>query len=94
MKLIVVILAFIVLVFLSAFTVSTLWGWFLVPLGLPVIGMAHAYGLGLLACYITGTTSLASTVAKQDKGAYEGIVTVLLVPCLVLLFGYVAHSFM
>lgn len=94
MKLFVGILAFIVLVFLSAFTVSTLWGWFLVPLGLPVIGMVHAYGLGLVATYITGTTNLAVRASKQDKGYYESIVTGLLIPCFTLLFGYVTHSFM
>lgn len=35
-----------------AFTLSTLWGWFIVPLGFPVIGMVHAYGLSLVMVWL------------------------------------------
>lgn len=37
---------------LTMFTISTLWGWFIVPLGAPVIGWAQAYGLALIAAFI------------------------------------------
>jgi hypothetical protein len=30
---------------LRGFVVFTLWGWFLIPLGLPAIGIAHAMGI-------------------------------------------------
>lgn len=32
----------------AAFILKTLWGWFLVPLGVPAIGTAHASGIGSL----------------------------------------------
>lgn len=38
---------------LTMFTISTLWGWFIVPLGAPMIGWAQAYGLALIAAYIS-----------------------------------------
>jgi hypothetical protein len=31
-----------------AFTFMTLWGWFIVPLGVKAITMAHAFGLSLV----------------------------------------------
>ena len=33
---------------LFGFVFQDLWGWFMVPLGLPVISYAHAWGLALL----------------------------------------------
>jgi len=37
----------------SAFVASTLWLWFMVPLGLPAIGVLHMWGIGLFASYFT-----------------------------------------
>ena len=39
-------------IFIGAWAFSTLFGWFLVPLGLPPVGMAHAYGLMLVASFL------------------------------------------
>lgn len=41
-----------IMVILGSFTVQTLWGWFIVPLGAKAIGMAHAYGLMVIAMYL------------------------------------------
>ncbi len=38
----------------SAFVTYSLWGWFLVPLGVPALqGWAHAMGIGILVTYLT-----------------------------------------
>lgn len=37
--------------FLLMITLSTLWGWFVVPIGVPAIGLAHAFGLSLIVSY-------------------------------------------
>ena len=39
-------------IFVGAWAFSTLFGWFLVPLGLPAIGYAHAYGLMLMTSFL------------------------------------------
>jgi len=36
---------------LMMFTLSSFWGWFVVPLGVHSIGMAHAFGLSLIVTY-------------------------------------------
>lgn len=41
-----------VIIFVGAWAFQTLFAWFLVPLGLPAIGMAHAYGLMLVASFL------------------------------------------
>lgn len=40
-------------IFWRAFVMTRLWGWFVVPLGLPAIGIAHAIGLSLLFGVVT-----------------------------------------
>ena len=80
---------------LTMFTISTIWGWFIVPLGAPVIGMAQAYGISLILAYITvrstpdfktdilRTMSLSERVGKSI-GINVGI----------LLIGWVGTLFM
>ena len=40
-------------VILAAYIVRDLWGWFIVPLGLPRFGLAHALGLTGLLRFVT-----------------------------------------
>ena len=73
----------------SAYVATVTWGWFVVPLGVAAIGKAQAFGMmtmvGLMKSYDTEPDK-ESVTAKILVGA--------LVPALILLFGYVAHSFM
>ena len=57
----------------SAFVVRDYWNWFVSPLGLPRVGVLHAYGLIILMGLLRGVTatehqeesdSAISTVAK------------------------------
>lgn len=41
----------IILIILGTFTITCLWSWFIVPLGLPPITMVHAYGLSVIVAY-------------------------------------------
>lgn len=52
----------------SAFVFSTFWRWFAVPLGVPEIGMAHAYGIMLLVGYIHLGNSFALSRIETDAG--------------------------
>ena len=79
----------VVLTLFSAFTVSTLWGWFIVPFGVQSIGMAHAYGLSIFATLLQGTRGLNS---GTDSGTL--LVQGLVLNILSLAFGGIAVQFM
>ncbi len=89
-----------------AYALATLWQWFAAPLGLPTIGKAAAYGLGLLV----GLAALHSPAVK-DKDIAEAsdaqsraatgtekfvwisihAAQAFLPTAMVLGFGYIAH---
>lgn len=75
-------------ILLTAFTVSTLWGWFVVPLGVKSIGLAHAYGLSLV---VTCFMSVRGIPNDTKRGEVLGMGVVLNLLC--LLFGYIAVQF-
>lgn len=90
-KVVLFLLVSFVTVLITAFTVSTMWGWFIVPLGVKAIGFAHAYGLSLLVTFFTIRPS-----TNQDED-YNWIMTIALriLSCIsVLLFGFIAVGFM
>lgn len=92
-----------------AYALATLWRWFVVPLGLPTLGLAHAYGVAAL-----GSLAVTYVPAFKDKDVidvdtrYERaasssevriwmitkIAMMAVVPGLALLFGYAAHYLM
>jgi hypothetical protein len=53
----------------NAVLVEWCWRWFLVPLGVPPIGLAHAAGIGILATLLTGS------LGPQDKRSLKDQVT-------------------
>lgn len=82
-------------VFLAAvcngFALWLLWGWFMVPLGIPPIGIAWAVGLSTVATMLLPSPSRA----KSDGGEwYIPLLELLGKPALALLVGWVAKSFM
>lgn len=78
----------------NGWALSVLWGWFLVPLGLPQIGMAHAIGIGLLVGFLTKTHLHAEKEfdSKWEKAAAH--TAVILNPLLVVGMGWVIAQFM
>lgn len=80
---------------LTMFTISTLWGWFVVPLGAPVIGWAQAYGFALIASYIAVRNSpkFADGILKK-QGMAERMGNSIGWNAIVLLFGFIATLFM
>lgn len=71
---------------LRGFALVYLWGWFIVPLGLPQVQMAHAIGILMLMAYMTheGYTDPKTTTTTK-------IITSVIQPPIVLLFGYIVH---
>jgi len=78
----------IVLALFGAFTISTLWAWFVVPLGVKSIGMAHAYGLSVIVSVFMGTRGLGGQDSKTVLT--QGV----LVNIFALIFGGIAVNFM
>ena len=79
----------VVLGFVSAFTGATLWGWFVVPLGMAQISYVHAYGLGIVGSFVLGMRGING---KKPMG--ETLAEGFLVSAACLLFGFGAHIFM
>ena len=74
----------------SAFTIATLWGWFIVSLGVPAIGYAQAYGIALFFGVLMGTRGMR--VAGKDEG-YLLVVGIML-NVVALALGGIAVQFM
>lgn len=76
----------------NAWVLSILWGWFIVPLGVKSLSIAHAYGFTL----VTGLV-LSNRGVKENKNQEDWAVSVttwLLIPLAALFFGWIAVGFM
>lgn len=81
--------------FWSGLALSTLWGWFVVPVfQLPALTIVQAYGLALVVQVAKGT----SGKPEKSEGFVSAIAKACLTPpavaMLVLLLGWVAKSWM
>lgn len=77
------------IVALNTFVLVVLWGWFVVPFGLPQIGFAWAFGLLCVASLFSPTVPPA-----PDGKVFEHLRDILMKPVLVLAFGGIAKLFM
>lgn len=75
------------LALLNGWVISWLWLWFLVPLGIPAIGVVHAMGISGIIGLLT-----KQYVPKSDTG--ESFSFSIVFPLVCLLTGYVIHLFM
>lgn len=78
------------IVVLRAVVIQDLWLWFLVPLGLPEIGFAHAGGMGIAVIFIAGVRDRP----YKDAPAVETLAGDLAFTFLAWLMGALWHSFM
>jgi len=81
---------------LSGYVLAILWGWFIVPLGLAQIGIAHAIGIFATARLIAGGVPQRSPEPKQEPLERLGTSFIVRIgfPLLTWLLGWIAHSFM
>lgn len=67
---------FAVVVAANGVGVSFMWGWFVVPFGLPAIGIAHAVGLaGMIRFLCSGAKSKSSNDERFTVTAGKSLVT-------------------
>ncbi len=75
---------------IDGLALSVLWGWFVHPLGVREIGIAHAIGISIVLRFILSDTAKT----KQGKGTWELVGTLLLAPLFAIAMGWVIHLFM
>ena len=76
----------------NAWVLTILWGWFIVPLGVKALSIAHAYGFTLVTGLILSNRGIKENKGKDDW--VSSIITWLLLPLVVLFFGWIAVGFM
>jgi len=79
---------FIPTIIFSGFVTAELWGWFVVPLGVPAIGIAHALGLRLVVHVAT------FTYAEDKRGQGERLANAIVLPLFAWAFGAIYHAFL
>jgi hypothetical protein len=72
----------------SAYVLTCLWAWFVVPLGVVAIGKAHAFGLS------TMISLLRAKPVDNERDALEGLLTGLAYALIAWGLGALAHWLM
>ena len=97
-KVLLVIVATILSVLIAAWVFQTLWMWFIVPLGVSSISMAHAYGIMLVFSILKIKPKDFDTEDKKDAKPFSNYVEKLCVYSLVYLvavgMGWITMLFM
>lgn len=76
----------------NAWVLTILWGWFIVPLGVKSLSIAHAYGFTLVIGLILSNRGVKENKDKEDWTS--SIIVWILLPAVSLLFGWIAVGFM
>jgi hypothetical protein len=76
-----------------AYVEKVLWWWFIVPLGMPAIGMAHAYGLSVFLWCSAGILSVSTRLQSTEKPT-RAMIGIAIGFGISLLFGWIAHKLM
>lgn len=78
---------------LYGFVLKTMWAWFLVPLGLPSIGLGTAIGIRIMYTLIEYNTH---SPEEEDtvKKFIIALATMVFKPLICLGLGYLAHTFL
>jgi len=79
-----------VIMLADAYVMRALWTWFVVPLGVPAIGMAHAYGINVLVSILT-PKSYRKRDDRPDNSVWYLIGVGFATPAFAYAIGYVAH---
>lgn len=78
---------FVPLLLWSAFVLMKLWGWFLVPLGVPRIGLVGAVGVDLIVS-LTAHQFVPERQTMQNWA--ERVARAVVIPAIILFVGWVA----
>ena len=87
MKKLLGVILFIGIVLLKGLVLKILWGWFIVPLGIMEIGIAHALGFSIIITYLTATISKNLEFKTIMINSFYS-------SCMALSLGFIFHLFM
>lgn len=76
----------------NAWVLTILWSWFIVPLGVKALSIAHACGFTLVTGLILSNRGVKENKGKDDW--VSSIITWLLLPLVALFFGWIYVGFM
>lgn len=76
--------------FAASYVSSILWVWFLTPLGLPAIAMAHCMGLMCLGAAFRSSTAPRAEREDEEDGAIRALSRFMGI-WFALLVGWLAH---
>lgn len=81
--------------FFGAYVFCVMWDWFIVPLGMKSISMAHAFGIRGFYQYITASF-VPRKIEDEDKtdALIKATVTLVFAPLFTLAFGAFVRLFM
>lgn len=85
---------FAISVYLGAVATATLWGWFIVPLGVKAIGAVHAYGLSVFIHYLTTKLDLSKNKDKVIASVNMQFCAKIALSLAALLVGWTTVQFM
>ena len=91
LKILLAIVSIPLMILLDSYVVSVLWSWFLVPLGVMAIGMAHAYGVCVLFAVVRYRPERPD---REVKDWWEPLMRGFLYPSFGLFMGWCAHGCM
>ena len=75
----------------TALTLQILWEWFVVPLNIPPIGLAHAYGLVMIVSLLVYRFDIAT---KEDQGIVTDLIGRFVFNAATIAIGAITHYFM
>jgi hypothetical protein len=78
---------------LRGWVLSILWAWFMVPLGMRPIGIAHAIGVGILVSMFTMNAKMDENKPTTAR-VVKGLLFALIGPLILLTMAAIAHWFM
>ena len=81
------------LILWNSWILSVLWGWFVVPLGIPAIGVAHAFGLFILVKLFHNRRLTRDEEVNEDF-IVKQVLFNLFGGAVTLLMGWIAQGFM
>lgn len=87
---------FVATVIFSGFVLQTLWGWFVVPLGIKALSLAHAVGVNILFGFIKYKYKRKHTIPDEEvfEPLMKKIGATITLGLLFLGVGYITVSFM
>ena len=79
------------IIWMSAVTLTWLWLWFVVPLGVMQLSLAHAFGISSIVYYLTYRPTTNAVDKEQALQAYAQSA---IIPFTALGLGYIYQLFM